>query len=154
MYRKLIVGVNFDVMTERAVSAALQLAQGTDGAVVLLHVLPEGTNMQEPSGQVAEYRLAIEQRLRDRAKELSVTSGVHVDWGVVNGAAADEIVKYVQLWGGDAIVLGTESRSGLGRILIGSVAERVIKLSTVPVVVVGPQTVVPPVSLPPPAATK
>lgn len=147
MYRKLIVGVNFDSMSERAVAAALEFARGTNGAVVLVHVVSSAAQMQEPSGKPASIRPVFEQRLADAAQALSAQFGVQVDYGVVTGAAADEIVKYVKLWGGDAIVMGTEGRSGLGRILLGSVAEKVLKNSPVPVVVVGPHVEVTPVKI-------
>jgi nucleotide-binding universal stress UspA family protein len=61
-----------------------------------------------------------------------------VDYGVCEGDAVDELVKYVERWGGDVIVAATEGRTGLGRILVGSVAERLLQKSPVPVLVAGP----------------
>jgi nucleotide-binding universal stress UspA family protein len=54
------------------------------------------------------------------------------------GDAAEEILKYIHVEGVDLVIIGTHGRKGLERILFGSVAERVIKMSTVPVVSINP----------------
>ena len=77
-------------------------------------------------------------RLQQEAQRLAASSGVAVDYGVAEGDPADELVQYVERWGGDVIVTATEGRTGLGRILIGSVAERLLQKSPVPVLVSGP----------------
>ena len=60
---------------------------------------------------------------------------------VVPGDAAEEILKYIQSEGIDLVIMGTHGRKGLNRILFGSVAERVIKMSPVPVLSINPYRV-------------
>lgn len=60
---------------------------------------------------------------------------------VVLGDAAEEILDYVRSEGIDLVVMGTHGRKGLERILFGSVADRVVKMSTVPVLTVNPYRV-------------
>jgi nucleotide-binding universal stress UspA family protein len=57
---------------------------------------------------------------------------------VVLGDAAEEILNYVRSEKIDLIIIGTHGRKGLERILFGSVAERVIKMSPVPVMSINP----------------
>ena len=57
---------------------------------------------------------------------------------VVLGDAAEEIVRYVESQDVDLVIIGTHGRKGLERILFGSVAERVIKMSPVPVMSINP----------------
>ena len=57
---------------------------------------------------------------------------------VVCGDISDEIFDYTDTAGIDLLVMGTHGRKGLDRIVFGSVAERVIKTASVPVLVVNP----------------
>jgi hypothetical protein len=54
------------------------------------------------------------------------------------GDAAEEIVRYARLHGIDLIVLGTHGRTGVSRVLMGSVAERVVRTAPCPVLTVPP----------------
>ena len=57
---------------------------------------------------------------------------------VVSGDASEEIINYVESQGIDLIIMGTHGRKGMDKIIFGSVAERVVKTSPVPVMVVNP----------------
>lgn len=139
MYNKIIVGIDFSPKTERAIEAALRLSKHAGGTVVLLHVLPKAVEGKRSApGASTEVRRTIEQRLQEEAQRIASTSGATVDYGVCEGDPVDEMVKYIERWGGDVIVAATEGRTGLGRILIGSVAERLLQKSPVPVLVTGP----------------
>lgn len=136
---KIIIGMDFSPKTDRAMSAAINLAQATGAKVVLVHVVPSLAEIRGGDEGDASVTATIEKRLQEQAEVLSTNTGVTVDYGVVVGPKpAEEIVKYVTTWGGDLIVTGSEGRTGLDRILIGSVAESLLQKSTVPVLVVGP----------------
>ena len=142
MFKKVIVGVDFSDKTDRAIGVALNLAQSTHGTTGLLHVLPpvadEARRTTPGSDTETDAMRAVEDRLRDEAAKLARDHGAQVDYGVVSGKPADEILAYVQKWGGDVIIVASEARKGLDRLILGSVAERLIQLSPVPVLVVGP----------------
>ncbi len=136
---KIIVGVDFTPKTDRAMRSAISLAQATGSKVVLVHVVPSLAEIRGGPDADTTVTATIEKRLQEQAEVLSTNTGVSVDYGVVVGPRpAEELVKYVKTWGGDLLVTGTEGRSGLDRILIGSVAESLIQAATVPVLVVGP----------------
>jgi nucleotide-binding universal stress UspA family protein len=142
VFKKVIVGIDFTPKTERAIGVALNLAKSTHGTAVLVHVLPEAADEAQRAmpGADNDAMLAIEERLREDAAKLAKDHAAHVDYGVVRGKAADEIVAYVNKWGGDVIVVASEARRGLDRLILGSVAERLVQLAPVPVLVVGPQS--------------
>lgn len=143
MFKKMVVGVDFSEHSERAVRAALTLARGVGGSVVLVNVTPSRSEIV-PSGTPEDpVAGSIEHRLRDLAGELSQTTGVTVDYGVeVSEDPAAELIRFVSNWGGDVLVVGTTARTGLNRVLVGSVAERLFLHAPVPVLVIGPNAVV------------
>jgi len=57
---------------------------------------------------------------------------------VVAGDPSEEILSYIVAQGIDLVVMGTHGRKGLDKVIFGSVAERVVKSSPVPVMVVNP----------------
>jgi nucleotide-binding universal stress UspA family protein len=57
---------------------------------------------------------------------------------VVAGDPSEEILNYIGTHGIDLVVMGTHGRKGLDKVIFGSVAERVVKSSPVPVMVVNP----------------
>jgi len=139
VFKKLIVGVDFSPLSERAASAAVELARGIGAEVVLVHVIAPGADYADPARFVAEVRPGIEDQLREMAARLGAT-GARVDWGVVDGHPAEAIATFADRWGGDMIVTGTAGRTGVSRMLLGSVAERLVRIARVPVLVVGPES--------------
>ena len=62
----------------------------------------------------------------------------NVKLGVATGRPADEIVKYIQSHGIDLVIMASHRREGLERLILGSVADEVIKRSPVPVMTINP----------------
>lgn len=130
-----VVPVDFSEESIAAVEAALSLvAQPTD--IRILHVLPELTPL-EPSEawQTFDNQSRIEHArnlLRDRllAAPLSM-----IPTEVIVGDAGHAIANYAAEVQADLIVLPSHGRTGLARMLIGSVAERVVRLAHCPVLV-------------------
>ena len=76
--------------------------------------------------------------LLDYAADLAKSSGLAVDYGAVHGNdAAAALNGFVSKWGGDVLVVGSAARTGVERIVIGSVASRLVATSAVPVLVIG-----------------
>jgi len=65
-----------------------------------------------------------------------VPSDVPLETTTVEGSPAREIVDHAASIGADLVVMGTHGRSGVDRLLLGSVAERVVRSSPVPVLTV------------------
>lgn len=143
MFKKLIVGVDFSDTSRRAAETAVALASSLGAEVVLVHVVAPGPDYVDPARLVPELRPAIEASLRHFIAQLRVPKNVNIDWGVVDGDPARELVTFADRWNGDLIVIGTAGRSGLPRMVLGSVASRLVRMAKVPVLVVGPESAQP-----------
>jgi nucleotide-binding universal stress UspA family protein len=139
--RRILVPVDFSDASEMAVQHATEIAQTYGAEVHLLHVVeevvyPSAYGIEPPSMQSQDVVLRVEQALGRMARE--ELGYEHVQVSSTIGYAPMTILDYAQENAIDLIVIATHGRSGLDRVLLGSVAERVIRQSPVPVFVVKP----------------
>lgn len=134
MFQKILVPIEFGPLAEPAIRLARKLAKG--GAEMrFVHVVPNDDGLM-----VAEM-LRVDQIVASctkRMKELvdAHADGLRVDFALREGPVAAEIVAEIEQWGPDVVVLGSHGRKWLGRLLLGSVAESVLRFARVPVCVV------------------
>ena len=140
MYDHILVPTDGSDHAERAAEHAALLAEAFDATLHLLTVVDiEAAAGPFSAGGVdeayVERRSAAE---REALAELadSLDGAVAVETEVVTGQPAEGILDYVTDHEADLVVMGTHGRSGLRRYLTGSVAERVLRLSPVPVLTV------------------
>jgi nucleotide-binding universal stress UspA family protein len=133
--------------SDAAVEAALDLAHDTSGRLLVLSVVPEApgdtSEAGDGKGPDAEPPPRDEDEEVIEANDLTNDVVDHaVEWGleatplVWEGEPADAILAAAESEGADVIVIGSSGKSGVGRILLGSVSDDVIRRSTVPVMVV------------------
>lgn len=115
---------------------ALAMQQGA--RLVVVHVLPlpaavgfEGVAIMPPAP--ADFKEVIEERLRTTCP---ADRNVPANYFVEEGIPADTILSVAKKWNADMIVMGTHGRTGLGRLLMGSTAEQVMRRATCPVLTV------------------
>ncbi|MDH5675816.1 MAG: universal stress protein [Myxococcales bacterium] len=139
----IVCPIDFSECSEFALTYAASMAKTMGARLTLLHVL-------EPlSGIFPDDSLAVRAELesglrRERETELQLAvkrcqQGVpelEVRGELVEGVAQAAIAKGAAECGADLIVIGTHGRTGLGHLLLGSVAEKVVRTSTVPVLTV------------------
>lgn len=89
----------------------------------------------DPPEEITSYT---ETEELDEFKNRHFVMSANVKTAVVSGDPSEEILEYVQTEKIDMIIMGTHGRKGLNKIVFGSVAERVVKASPVPVLVVNP----------------
>jgi nucleotide-binding universal stress UspA family protein len=142
VFKKILVPTDLSAPSERAWTVARGLARGLGAEVTLLHVFAEGTLYSEGFISNAQVRAAfasarewVEKTLGEWA-EAGRRDGIAVEISVRPGVAHAEIVAAARDMGADLIVIGTHGRSGLDRMLLGSVAERVLRLAPCPVLAV------------------
>ncbi|WP_181691852.1 universal stress protein [Natronomonas sp. LN261] len=117
-------------------------AEHGDDDVVLLHVLDfvEAGYGAAPEAAMAGYWDEWYEQAEESSEELLEGAANAVDADVetetVVGSPARAIIEYVDENGIDAVVIGSHGRDGISRILLGSVAETVVRRSPVPVTVV------------------
>ncbi len=145
MIARILVATDFSEIADDAIRAALELAGKLGAAVTLLHVysLPtylffDGSTWVPPARVAADILSESAHRLA-LARDAAAPSGVPIETAVEEGAPAEQIVRYAAERGFDLIVVGTHGRRGLSRLALGSVAERVVRTSSLPVLTVPPR---------------
>lgn len=132
---KVVVPIDFSADSLAAVDVALGLAESADH-VHVIHVLPE-LNAAEPG--VIWQSVDDESRIQHANQGLRETfaatkyQGLHVQ--AVIGDPGHEIANYAKELGADLIITPSHGRTGIKRVLLGSVAERIVRLAHCPVLV-------------------
>lgn len=138
---RILCPVDFSEGCLRAFEFALGLARQSGAVVEALHVLqlpmyalPDGAILSSP--ELALERSNQLQEQLDELLERYVGAGVKLESRLTSGITHLDIVQRAKESHADMIVMSTHARSGLQRLLLGSVAERVLRTSPVPVCVV------------------
>jgi nucleotide-binding universal stress UspA family protein len=152
MYDRILVPTDGSTEVERSVSHAATLASVHGAELVAVYVvntasyggLPIETSIEGVSQILEEEGEAA----IDRVEAIAASHDVPVDGRVVRGTPSKEIVRNAETAGCDLIVMGTHGRGGIDRLLLGSVAERVVRSSPMPVLTVRVGDDAPPVPTP------
>ena len=138
---RILVPVDFSPYSEFALRYATALASRLGASVELLHVVEDpiatgawGSEISIPD--VSELRknlIAEAERRLERYCAVAEGPRVPVVTTVRMGQPAHTITEYAQAGGADLIVMGTHGRSGLAHLVMGSVAERVVRHALCPV---------------------
>ena len=130
----ILVPLDGSALAEAALPRALDLAEVSGGHLLLLRAAHASTlpGIDPTEAQVRVVREA-ETYLTGVETRLRQTSDVKVESAVWYGPAAVAIVEAARTRGVDEIVMTTHGRSGLGRLLLGSVAESVLRGTTTPI---------------------
>jgi nucleotide-binding universal stress UspA family protein len=135
-FRRILVPTDFSVPAERAWSLAQCLARAADSELVLVHVVPGSWLPIARAGDASEaVRKWAAEELEDCAGK-ALAQGLRVRVALRTGVAYREIVALAREDGADLIVVATLGRGGIGRALLGSVADRVMRLAPCPVLTV------------------
>ena len=141
-FARILVPTDFSAGSERAWAAARRLAARLGAELVLVHVLVERPLYSEGPFTMKRARDVFDASRAWAVKTLgewtatAATSGLSARWVVRTGVPYEEIVGAAVQERADLIVIGTHGRGGLDRALLGSVADRVIRLAPCPVVTV------------------
>jgi len=147
VYRKILVAVDGSAAALRGLEEAIRLAKATGAHLLLVHVL--NTLILDTEVASTAYYQALAEEIRSSGmKILEHAAMVARDAGVpfeqklvekIGAHAWKEIVAKAGEWHADLIVLGTHGRRGLKRLVMGSDAERVLRHSPIPVLMVRDQ---------------
>jgi nucleotide-binding universal stress UspA family protein len=134
--------------SEGAVEAALDLAHDTGAKLLVLTVVPEGTTEDAETDDEADSRRSSSREEDEEITEAQERTDTVLDhageWGVEaqsiiwEGDPGETIIAAAEAEGADIIVMGTTGRGGVGRMLMGSTSDYVVRNATVPVMVVRP----------------
>ena len=138
---KILVPVDFSPHAEHAFRYATTLAHRFGAKLGLLHVVENpfvtgawSSEMYVPNiPDLLENLIAGAEHDLATLKASAAALGITVDTAVVTGRPAHSIVEYAMNGGFDLIVMGTHGRTGLSHVVMGSVAERVVRKAPCPV---------------------
>lgn len=142
-FKKILFAVDLSEVSPKLVPYVKEMAVTFGAEVHLLFVariLQHFTSIYVPHPSVNKFEAEVVQGAEKRLQEF-VDEHFRDDSPkahVVLGDPAAEILSYAQTEGIDLIIIGTHGRKGLEHIIFGSVAERVVKKSLVPVLTVNP----------------
>ena len=133
MYSDILIPTDGSPGAQEAIEHGLEIAQQYEATVHALYVVDTRVSR---SGPLLES-LQLDGRKAARDLEVAGTqAGLTVVTEVVEGVPPQEILEYSAMQGIDLIVMGTQGRTGVDRFVMGSVAERVVRHSPVPVLMV------------------
>lgn len=139
--KKILIATDGSDNVRNAVSYGIEIAKETGAEVYAVYVVSD--EHAEIARRGPGYAKAIEENLADIGKraitdvvKAGKESGINVESVLLKGRPVEEIIDYAEKNDIDMIVMGTLGLSGVKRLLIGSVAENVVRHSKVPVLVV------------------
>ena len=139
--KKILVPVDFSPMSKEVLRAAIEIGKHRDADVCVLHVMRAAEHIAYYAGEFSgavgmervdeESKILTETRLRNLLNEL--TTGPKVKPHLVMGDPVSEIIQYAEEEDIDLIVMATQGRRDLSRLLMGSVTEQVVRCAPCPV---------------------
>ncbi len=148
MYRRILVALDGSDTATLALDHALHLAREQNARVRLVHALESMHILVSMAGgypfdaeALTTSMRADGQRLLDAARVQAHKAGVEAETALVEGEApmdrtAAILVQDALRWNADLIVIGTHGRRGFDRVVLGSVAEALVRIAHIPVLLV------------------
>ncbi|MBU1004096.1 MAG: universal stress protein [Proteobacteria bacterium] len=143
--KKILCPVDFSDIHEQLIDYALEFGRGLGAEIEFLYVAPDlavhlpfGVENDDVMHIIADLTAGAEKKMRKLLT--TVRREIEADGHVVYGYPAEAIVEMAVQQGSDLILMGTHGKTGIHRVLFGSVADQVIKSSPVPVITVRPKT--------------
>ncbi len=145
MFNRILIAVADDEIADRVIGAGRGLAQALGARLALVHVVDlavAGAVAATPLG-VGSSPLATQQLIeaQEQSGEAFIARAAHMLGGdaetfLREGSTTAEIIATAAAWQASLIVIGTHGRGGLGRLVLGSVAEGVLRDAPCPVLTI------------------
>jgi len=146
-FKKILFPIDFSESTPKILPYVITMSKTFDGTVHLLYVVRDlkyltSFHVPHPSLDLIEKEIAENsQKMMDKVCEEGLQGCPRFVKKILVGDAASEIIRYAQEEKVDLIIMGTHGRKGLEKALFGSVADKVVKNSPVPVLTINPYKV-------------
>ncbi|MDY9928053.1 MAG: universal stress protein [Methanosarcina sp.] len=141
-YRNIVIATDGSENTQRAISYGIEIAKLSGAIVHALYVVDTSSFSSIPMSSDGGWEAMFEilrkegERAVSAVKYQGEAAGVEVREVVWEGNPSNVIIEFSENNNIDLVVMGTLGKTGLDRFLLGSVAEKVVRSSTVPVMVV------------------
>ena len=139
-FQNILVPIDFSEFSSNVLNYAIGLAEKFHSKLILLHAVVLFEDDVNEEQRLQEYEEWVRKREKNidahmKKNELRVNQkGISVDSVILRSiSAADAILEYLNDHSCDLIIMGTHGRTGLKHIFLGSVAEKIVRLSPIPV---------------------
>jgi len=140
LFRKILIATDGSEYTKKAVDHGIEFANNNGAKIIAIYVIDTRAYASIPLSAPMEYAYSLLRQEGDMAlkyvSDRAEAAGLEVEGIITQGHPAEEIIKYAEENSIDLIVMGTLGKSGLDRFLMGSVADKVIRNSKIPVIAV------------------
>ena len=145
MYPKILVPIDSSPPSQAGLDEAIRLAQASGARLLLVHVMDElsfANGFETGQTYCAELLPMMKRRaeaLLEKSRARADAAGVPAETALREGycgTVPESIVQFAASWGAGLIVVGTHGRHGIGRFVLGSDAEQILRTSPVPVLLV------------------
>ena len=140
---RVLAAVDFSDWTDPVLKTAAELAHRYDASLTVVYAemfLPPPYFTERGIERIADFletqRQAAQEHLQEVVEQTLGKEGIEVETRLVEASPTEGILRAAEPLGADMIVMGTHGRSGLNRLLLGSVAEKVMRQARVPVLTV------------------
>ena len=144
MYQRILVPIDGSATSTRGLDEAIQLAKLTHAKLRLVHMVDElsfATGFGGYAGDVAGALKSAGNAVLAQGAARAKAAGVDAETALfetMSNRLSDVVVDEIGQWPANVVVLGTHGRRGVGRWLLGSDAEQILRSSPVPVLLVRP----------------
>ena len=139
MFDRILIPVDGSEPARNAAKLGFELAAEHDATVYGLYVVEPVAVAEGGAGQVIEAMEETGKEITSEFAEEAESNGLTAITDIETGVAHREILEYADANDVDLMVVGTHGRTGIGRYLLGSVTEKLVRLSDVPVLTVRPE---------------
>ncbi|HUI40071.1 MAG TPA: universal stress protein [Methanothrix sp.] len=142
MYKRILIATDGSDKSKKAAEEGIELAKALGAQVIALNVVNEVV-IASAVRQLGSDRKEVEAKLKaaggkavDDIKAMGGKAGIGVDTIVRIGAPANAVIDVAESEKADLIIMGSHGESGVSKLLIGSVVQKVLYWATIPVLVV------------------
>lgn len=146
MYSRILIAIDGSTTSAHALQQAIDLAKELSAALRVVHivdmgVLPLGPELAIDVGGIVKARRAAGEQVLNTAREACSAAGIEaeirlLETGTPAQRIATAIADEATAWAADLVVAGTHGRTGVQRMLLGSVAEGIARILPVPVLLI------------------
>ncbi|HIH74075.1 MAG TPA: universal stress protein [Methanosarcina sp.] len=140
LYRNIVIATDGSANFRKVISCGIEIAKLSGATVYVLYVVDTPSLISEiwTAGKEAIREMMVNdgKKVISKVKKIIEESGVEVKEVLLEGHPSDEIIKFAEHNNMDLIVMGTLGKTGFEKFMMGSVAQKVVRCSNVPVMVV------------------
>lgn len=143
-YQHILVAVDESPMAYAAVEQALSLAKDLNSQVTIMSVIAidpfVGVDFYKVAPAITDYFMQAEKNAKERLEDIKnsfVRDGIEVNSKLIHGVSPSQgIIQVADEVGADLVIMGSHGRTGIQKVMLGSVAQNVLTQSPIPVLIV------------------